>query len=268
MTISNLGPTSFSTIQSDTTALAPQAFQGDLIASHGSPSNQLQQDRLQSIGKQLQLPSPSELNTDSMLQDVQLTGSPNQNAADFSIAINDKADQLHALFESVRIHSPSSTATQVLNCLEDAFAQCSKSRSGESLTLSAAQSHSALLHGAHFVVNDHGALASELRRAGGDAMHERTSAHYQDAGKQYGMDLPGGLGHLLVGTNSEGHSFFQMESPDASSQQQPNRDKLSNLLGVSFSNSSASIPIQHGPHGVIAASEKNNTHMVLQPINS
>lgn len=141
-------------------------------------------------------------------------------------------------------------------------------RGGQALQMTQQQFHAGLMRGCHFVVNDQGALANDLQVAGGANMLARSSSHYKDSThQQYGMDLPGGVGHLLIGRTSNGDTFFQLESHGVGNPQQGWGEWAQEFAGHMQSwgmhVGSSSSYVQIGPHGAIEGSEKDNNHVVV-----
>ncbi|MNQ52766.1 hypothetical protein D3C85_667930 [compost metagenome] len=81
------------------------------------------------------------------------------------------------------------------------------------------------------------------------------------------MDLPGGVGHLLIGRTSNGDTFFQLESHGVGNPQQGWGEWAQEFAGHMQSwgmhVGSSSSYVQIGPHGAIEGSEKDNNHVVV-----
>ncbi|MFC4160157.1 hypothetical protein [Chitinimonas lacunae] len=140
-------------------------------------------------------------------------------------------------------------------------------RHGQQIQLTPQEFHAALLRGAHFVVEDGGTLTDNLQQQGG--FTARGSSHYKGSqDQQYGLDLPNHLGHLLIGKDLQGHSFFQLESHGTGNAQQSLSEKISSVLGhtqayLQHVGSSLSY-VQIGPQGCIEGSEKDNNHVIVR----
>ena len=128
--------------------------------------------------------------------------------------------------------------------------------------------HAALLRGAHFVVSDGGELFQALTETEDSAagFNARTSSHYNGQ-DQFGMDLPNGMGHLLVGRTESGDTFFQLEAHGVGNPNQSTMEKVTEVLGHTVSYlqhiGSDTSYVQIGPQGCIAGSEKDGNHVVL-----
>ncbi len=141
-------------------------------------------------------------------------------------------------------------------------------RGGKPLEMTQKQFLTALMLGCHFVVNDNGMFADSLQEVGGDYMEKRGSSHYLDSpAPQYGMDLPGGIGHLLLGKTDSGQTFFQLEAHGLGNSRQTWGEWVSEVGGHSRSwfqhVGSSSSYVQIGPHGAIEGSEKDGNHVVI-----
>lgn len=141
-------------------------------------------------------------------------------------------------------------------------------RDGKPLEMTRGQFLTALMLGCHFVVNDNGIFADSLRDVGGDHMEKRGSSHYLNSPHpQYGMDLPAGIGHLLVGKTETGQTFFQLEAHGLGNSRQTWGEWVSEVGGHSRSwfqhVGSSSSYVQIGPHGAIEGSEKDGNHVVI-----
>lgn len=169
---------------------------------------------------------------------------------------------------------PDAAVTSALQQLDTAFALSNQqTRGGANLqNFNANEFHAALLMGAHFVVPDGGALLNALTTQGPGAQpsaasfNARTSSHYNGQ-NQFGMDLPNGMGHLLVGTTANGDTFFQLESHGLGNPNQGTMETLSEVFGHTVSYlqhiGTSDDYVQIGPQGCIAGSEKDNNHVVL-----
>ncbi|SAI56906.1 Uncharacterised protein [Bordetella ansorpii] len=144
---------------------------------------------------------------------------------------------------------------------------------------------SAVFSGAHVVVADEGLQFARWASDENLQWQPRQSSHYQEARHsgtdmmsvvadkvkdkfsplsetpQLGIDLPRGLGHLLVGRMPEsegGHTFFQLEAHGCSA-----RDFLPHMADFLLHKSSGDAQV--GPQGLIHATEKQGTHFVVNP---
>ncbi len=190
------------------------------------------------------------------------------NAPSFQAAAEHNHAPLSARFDTER-QNPANTQGErdVLNRL-NGLNLGNAQRGGAPLALDAAHFHSALLHGAHFTLNDGGALYNQLQGDAQGQLVARGSSHYKSQpAQQFGMDLPGGLGHLLVGRTDTGGSFFQLESHGVGNGVQGLANKFVDLVGHTQSwlqhIGSSDAYVQIGPHGCIEGSEKDNKHVVL-----
>jgi hypothetical protein len=81
------------------------------------------------------------------------------------------------------------------------------------------------------------------------------------------MDLPGGLGHLLIGQTSNGDTFFQLESHGLGNPTQSKVEKLLEGIGHTMAYlqhiGGSTQYVQIGPGGCIAASEKDGQEVIL-----
>ncbi len=194
------------------------------------------------------------------------------NAPGFGSASTQGATELSERYEGIRTSDETpGTTRQVLTDLNQAFTTAqTQSRHGSPTTLNQEQFHAVLARGGHFVVTDGGALCNQLRQSGGEGFVERGSSHYKGSGHaQYGMDLPGGLGHLLIGRTNSGDTFFQLESHGTGGGAHSVGEKLKDLAGHTQSYfqhiGSSSSYVQLGPQGCIEGSEKDNNHVILTP---
>lgn len=190
------------------------------------------------------------------------------NAPDFDTAIDDNRVALSTLFNTERNNMGNTQGERdVLNRLHG-LNLGNAQRGGAPVALTQSQFHSALLHGQHFVVNDGGALYLQLQNDSQGGLVARGSSHYKSQpAQQYGMDLPGGIGHLLVGRTDTGGTFFQLESHGVGNGVQGLWNKFTDLVGHTQSwlqhIGSSDSYVQIGPHGCIEGSEKDNCHVVL-----
>lgn len=203
---------------------------------------------------------------------------PLANPPDFNTAVADNGPALHAAYGAqagaVGPAGGPTPAAAVLTALDVAFAaSAGPTRAGVATALTAQDFHSALMHGAHFVNHaDGGALYAALQAAApavgaGGGLQPRGSSHYPaQPAQQFGMDLPGGVGHLLIGLNNNGDTFFQLESHGVGAGA-VGLARVGEILGHTQSYlqhiGSSDSYVQVGPHGCIEASEKDNNHIVL-----
>jgi hypothetical protein len=188
------------------------------------------------------------------------------NEPDFQRAIQTKGGECHQIYqETVGDKTTSPAVRDTLRALDGAMTQ-NLTRGGEDIQLSSQEFHAALLCGGHFVKNDGGELLRDLLKTGN--FEERTSSHYKGSGKQYGMDLPHGMGHLLIGRTNDGGTFFQLESHGTGGGDDKTRmQKLGDFVGHTKSYfkhiGSDEHYVQVGPQGCIAGSEKDQMHVVI-----
>jgi hypothetical protein len=193
-----------------------------------------------------------------------------QNDPAYQAAINSNKAELHALYTN----TVGSDATQqgvkdALNALDGALGNGQGvTRGDDQMTMSQQDFHSALLKGAHFVKSDGGTLYDQMKTLPGFA--QRTSSHYtgvQGTHPNFGMDLPNGMGHLLIGKTSGGDTFFQLESHGTGGGAQSLREKLGDFAGHTQAYlqhiGGGSSYVQVGPKGCIEASEKDNKHFTV-----
>ena len=192
------------------------------------------------------------------------------NAPGFDAASTEGAQALSARYQTARDDQNSPVAVRnVLAALDTAFTSAGgQVRNGQNLNLNLESFHAVLARGGHFVVNDNGALNDQLVQIGGTSMIGRGSSHYKGSGHaQHGMDLPNGLGHLLIGKTDAGHTFFQLESHGTGGGATTIQEKLHDLAGHTQSYlqhiGSGSAYVQLGPQGCIEGSEKDNNHVIL-----
>ena len=198
------------------------------------------------------------------------------NSPGFTSALTQKSAQLDGTFKAAlggaQVHEQA-----VLNALDNALTTANQTLQGGHATsggkLSSQDFHGALLLGGHFVKEDGSALYNQLRHtqnsSGSNAFTARSSSHYKGVpDQQFGMDLPGGLGHLLIGKTDQGHTFFQLESHGVGNPNQSFRQKVSDTLGHTQAYmqhiSGDAHYVQIGPQGCISASEKDGQHVILR----
>lgn len=134
---------------------------------------------------------------------------------------------------------------------------------GEHKTLTQGQFHTALQLGAHFVAEDGGALYAQLVEVAGDEKTARGSSHYPDSDtQQYGFDTA--QGHLLIGKDTSGNSWFQFEAHGFGGGKESLMEKVGHTQDY-FNHVSHSDFVQMGPGGCIAASEKDGKEYRAQP---
>ncbi|MDK2126084.1 hypothetical protein [Parachitinimonas caeni] len=194
------------------------------------------------------------------------------NSPQFDNATTQNAGGLSGIYEGIRtdvVNTPQSTR-DVLTRLNTAFGNAnSQERDGDDINLNQQEFHAALARGCHFVVEDGGALYTQLQQDGNGAFNARSSSHYKGSGhQQFGMDLPDGLGHLLIGRDHNGDTFFQLESHGTGNPNQSTLEKIGSVLGHTqayFQHIGSSLSyVQIGPQGCIAGSEKDNNHVILR----
>jgi hypothetical protein len=159
-----------------------------------------------------------------------------------------------------------SPVLQALGLLDGALQGSTCSQGDRARLLTSEEFHAALMLGAHFVKQDEGNLYNALGRVSG--MKKRGSSHYKkQKAPQFGMDLPEGLGHLLVGLTTDGNSFFQLESHGLGNASKAFSDSAGEFVGHmraygqhAYGHESY---VQIGPGGCIAASEKDGQHVTL-----
>lgn len=190
------------------------------------------------------------------------------NPPGFASAIEHNKQALSNQFVSAMNRQDFSQQARGVLALLDGVNLDNLQRGGQGLALSRQQFHSALMHGCHFVVNDNGQLYDRLRQTGGNDMQPRGSSHYKSSPhQQYGMDLPGEIGHLLIGRTDTGQTFFQLESHGVGNGVQGAWNKFKDFAGHMQSWAmhigSSSAYVQIGPHGAIEGSEKDQNHVVI-----
>jgi hypothetical protein len=189
------------------------------------------------------------------------------NRPGFADAIQEKGVALEAQYQQVlAAQNGAGPVHAALTALDGALLGANATQAGQAVAMPPQDFHAALALGGHFVKQDGGALYNNLRAIQG--MQARDSSHYKGSpAQQYGMDLPGGLGHLLIGQTGGGDTFFQLESHGLGN---PNQGAVAKLLegighGLAYVQhiSAAAQYVQIGPGGCIAASEKDGQHVVL-----
>jgi len=190
------------------------------------------------------------------------------NRPGFADAVADKGAALHAQYQQVlATETAGSPVHTALTALDGALASsAAPTQGGNPTALPAQDFHAALALGGHFVKPDGGTLYNTLSAIPG--MQARTSSHYKgQAAQQFGMDLPGGLGHLLIGQTSNGDTFFQLESHGLGNPSQSKVEKLLEGIGHTMAYlqhiGGSTQYVQIGPGGCIAASEKDGQEVVL-----
>jgi hypothetical protein len=223
------------------------------------------------------------------------------NSPGFDDALNEKAEDIGRLFDAARQAArKGGNIDKALNALDDALTDMTATQGGKEAELDLEKFHTALGLGGHFVKQDGGELyrffagmkkpEKQKAQSEGDSgekeadgkdekeaqdggeesfMTARTSSHYSgQAAAQFGMDLPGGLGHLLVGLTNEGDTFFQLEShglgSSAHTLYETACEKLGHTLAYLQHIGGSSSYVQIGPGGCIAASEKDGQQVVLR----
>jgi hypothetical protein len=190
------------------------------------------------------------------------------NTPKFETALQEKTTALAPMVNAAATGASTGVKT-VIGALQDAHADAASTRGGKPINLTNDQFSCALLLGAHFVKQDGGALYDTLRQTadenGKNLFQPRTSSHYDSTqSPQFGADLPGGMGHLLIGKTDSGDTFFQLESHGVGGEKSGWDETLGHAKGYAQHISSDDHFIQMGPQGCIAASEKDKQHIVLQ----
>lgn len=185
----------------------------------------------------------------------------------FKSAVKQNSAKLSEMFLGQKNGSMRPEVKNVLSVL-DGIGNESMTRNGAPCQLSSSEFHSALLLGSHVVIEDGGHLYERLLFTGDKKFCARGSSHYVESGhQQYGMDIPKGLGHLLIGRTSTGDTFVQFEShgvgAGVSGFYNKAMDWMSHAASWIKHIGSSKAYVQIGPCGAIEASEKDNNHIVV-----
>jgi hypothetical protein len=174
--------------------------------------------------------------------------------------------------------------TLALTTLSDLFETSAvRSADGGQTLHTMQQAETALLLGAHFVIDDADVGAALYDQAAQSAQNPgatqpgekiftaRESSHYPTTQNQgfpnYGIDLPNqvahgddriNMGHLLIGKTDEGKVFLQLEGHGVGE-----GSWLSHAADYGKHIGHGGLYTQIGPEGAIQASEKDNTHFVV-----
>jgi hypothetical protein len=190
------------------------------------------------------------------------------NAPGFDDALQEKGQVLDQQFNAVLGQlNPASPEHVALTAVDAAFLpNAQQQQGGQAKTLTTQDFHAALLLGAHFT-KPGANLYNQLSAVQNPGFQARGSSHYPGAGQQFGMDLPGGLGHLLIGLTPNGDTFFQLESHGLGNPNQGKIEKLMEKIGHTMAyvqHISGDVHyVQIGPGGCISGSEKDGQHVAL-----
>jgi len=196
------------------------------------------------------------------------------NAPGFDQALLDKTDELEKTYKQA-MKKANATQTTAMGRLDVALGlgiggNAPIGQGGQNKQMTSEEFHAALMLGAHFVKPGPGLYQALQVDIGGPTGQTgmRSSSHYKNQpAPQYGLDLPDGLGHLLVGLTETGDTFFQLESHGVGN---PNMDLVTkaleganHMLAYGQHITGAMNYVQVGPGGCIAGSEKDGQHVTL-----
>lgn len=195
------------------------------------------------------------------------------NDPNFDKALQQKTDDLEEIFQDA-MQNATQQQQGAMNLVDGALnLQGNNStqitQGGKNKQMGSEEFHAAMMLGAHFVKQGR-QLYDQLTQGGqimGDK-NKRTSSHYPGGDEpQYGLDLPEGLGHLLVGLTDNGDTFFQLESHGLGNPNMGFLEKLPDKVGHGMSYvqhiTGGMNYVQIGPGGCIAGSEKDGQQVLL-----
>lgn len=188
----------------------------------------------------------------------------------------DKLIKIESRVREVVDENNSDASPEIMQVINKMLSLASHVQNADSTSLTRSQYMGAVFSGAHVVVSDGGKLFKEWASTPGINWENRQSSHYQQARSsssmidgiikgiqdkfsplskhpQKGIDLPGGLGHLLIGRTDNGDTFFQLEAHGTSA-----RDFLPHMMDFFLHKASGNAQV--GPLGLIQMTEKPDVH--------
>lgn len=180
----------------------------------------------------------------------------------FDRALQQKTEDLEQDYQTA-MQDGSKTQKEAMESLDEALGGGSITQGGEDKQMTSEEFHAALMLGAHFVKKGPD-VYDKLK----GSMISRSSSHYPKKGTpQYGLDLPEGLGHLLIGLTDDGDTFFQLESHGVGNPDMSLLTKMwegaNHMMAYGQHITGGMNYVQIGPGGCIAGSEKDGQQVLL-----